>query len=101
MEFDKLIVRPNAKKHLSEIFEYYKDIDEELAQRFFKEVISCLEYIEQNPLFFQKRYQEIRICFTNVFPYGIYYCIKETPKLKKKRIYVLSILHTKRRIKYK
>lgn len=50
---------------------------------------------------FTKRYREIRVCFTKVFPYGIYYVIKVTPKRKTTTITVINILHTSRKVKYK
>lgn len=101
MAFDKLIIRSNAKAKLIKEIDYYNHIDEELAKRFFNEIDTCIGYIKENPLLFQKRYGNIRVCFTKTFPYGIYYVIKETPKLKKKRIYIINILHTSRKVKHK
>lgn len=101
MDIDKLIIRHNAKIKLLQALEYYNEIDEILAERFFAEISACLDYIRENPLLFQKRYGEIRFCLAKVFPYAIYYVIKETPKLKKKRIYVINILHTSRKVLYK
>lgn len=101
MDIDKLIIRPVVKEKILEEIKYYHDIDEELSKRFFNEIDVCLGYIENNPYLFQKRYGEIRVCFTKVFPFGIYYVIKETPKLKKKRIYVINLLHTSKKTRYK
>lgn len=100
MDIDKLIIRPNARIKLLKEIDYYHNIDEELSKRFFNEIDTCFGYIQNNPLLFQKRYKDIRVCFTKTFPYGIYYVIKETPKLKKKRIYIINILHTSRKVKY-
>ncbi|HET8809622.1 MAG TPA: type II toxin-antitoxin system RelE/ParE family toxin [Flavobacteriaceae bacterium] len=47
------------------------------------------ERIQNNPEQFQKRYHELRIVFTQKFPYGIYYTFE------KNTVYVHAVLHTK------
>ena len=96
MASDTFRVGKRAEKNLSKILDYYTDIDEKLANRFFQEIDKCFEYY-----MFTKRYREIRVCFTKVFPYGIYYVIKVTPKRKTTTITVINILHTSRKVRYK
>ncbi len=50
---------------------------------------------------FTKKYKEIRVCFTKVFPYGIYYIVRVTPIRKKITITIINILHTSRKVRYK
>ncbi|GJH40190.1 hypothetical protein RCZ04_07400 [Capnocytophaga sp. HP1101] len=101
MASDTFRVGKRAEKNLSKILDYYTDIDEKLANRFFQEIDKCFEYIKDYPYMFAKRYREIRVCFTKVFPYGIYYVIKITPKRKRTTITVINILHTSRKVRYK
>ena len=101
MASDTFRVGKRAEKNLSKILDYYTDIDEKLANRFFQEIDKCFEYIKDYPYMFTKRYREIRVCFTKVFPYGIYYVIKVTPKRKTTTITVINILDTSRKVRYK
>ena len=101
MAIDKMLIRTNAKKGLFEALEYYNQIDQKLGEKLKNEIMGCLEYIYENPYMFQKRYKDIRVCFTKVFPYGIYYVVRTTPKTQKERVYILNILHTSRKPRYK
>lgn len=69
---------------------YYEKISDQLAEKFFMEFKATTIKIDNNPLHFQMRYQNIRIAFLEVFPFGIHFF------LEKDTIHVLRILHTKR-----
>lgn len=69
---------------------YYETISEELVKRFHAEFWNTIDKIKSNPLHYQKRYRNIRIVFTENFPFGIHYFIEN------EMIYVLRVLHTKR-----
>lgn len=101
MAIDKMLIRTNAKKNLFEALEFYNEIDQKLGKQLKNEIMGCLEYIYENPYMFQKRYKDIRVCFTRVFSYGIYYIVKTTPKTQKERVYVINILHTSKKSRYK
>ena len=101
MAIDKLILRPNAKLRFLEVLAFYTDIDENLGRRFNEQVEKCLNYIKDNPYLFRKCYGEIRVCYTTTFPYAIFYIVKFTPRTLKERVYVINILHTKRKIRYR
>nr|WP_012552603.1 type II toxin-antitoxin system RelE/ParE family toxin [Capnocytophaga canimorsus]ACI15355.1 hypothetical protein [Capnocytophaga canimorsus] len=101
MAIDKMYIRTNAKKSLFEALEYYREIDQKLGIQLKNEIMGCLGYIYENPYMFQKRYKDIRVCFTKIFPYAIYYIVKTTPKTQKERVYILNILHTSRKSRYK
>jgi hypothetical protein len=49
-----------------------------------------LDYIEQNPLHFSKKYKEVRVKYIRRFPYGIYYIITT------KEVKVIAFFHMKR-----
>ena len=76
MASDTFKISKKAEENLLKILDYYTDIDETLAKRFFEEISKCFEYIRDNPYLFAKRYKEIRVCFTKVFPYGIFYIVR-------------------------
>ncbi|MEX0995757.1 MAG: hypothetical protein WDZ45_01760 [Flavobacteriaceae bacterium] len=69
---------------------FYKNISQQLAEKFFIDFKATTTKIENNPVHFQMRYQNIRIAFLEVFPFGIHFF------LEKDTIHVLRILHTKR-----
>jgi len=101
MASDTFKISKKAEENLLKILDYYTDIDETLAKRFFEEISKCFEYIRDNPYLFAKRYKEIRVCFTKVFPYGIFYIVRITPKRKITAMTIINILHTSRRVRYK
>lgn len=76
----------------SQIFEakfYYAEISKELAERFNSELIKTIDYLKQNPEYFQDRYKGIRIVFTKKFPYSVHYVVKN------ETVSVLKVLHQK------
>lgn len=79
-----------AKLNIKEALEYYSDISISVKDRFEVELTKSMELLFKNPLHHQVRYRDIRIAFTEVFPYGIHYIVEN------EYIYVLKILHTKR-----
>lgn len=83
----------DAKLTIIEVLEYYATISIPLKERFEVELTKSIELLFINPLHHQVRYRKIRIAFTEVFPYGIHYIVKN------EYIYVLKILHTKKLFK--
>ena len=78
---------------LTDFFEgiaYYETISDSLAEKFHREFWKTIDLIKANPLHYQNRYKEVRIAFTEIFPFGIHYVVDEN------MITVLKILHTKR-----
>jgi plasmid stabilization system protein ParE len=82
--------RENAVDDYQESVAYYEKISSHFAEKFFLEFKAAIAKIENNPLYFQVRYQNIRIAFLEVFPFGIHFFVE------KDSIHVLRILHTKR-----
>ncbi|HAV55782.1 MAG TPA: hypothetical protein DCX41_12740, partial [Aequorivita sp.] len=74
----KLIVKPEADNEMFEAIDWYMDKDIDLGLRFAKELKDTLYFIELHPEHFQKKYENIRICFTRTFPYGIHYIVEKT-----------------------
>ena len=88
MEYN-LIIKPKAQQDIRKAIEWYREQNKKLPEQLLSKIDDCLEKIENNPEYFQKRYKEIRIAFTKKFPYAIYYTIDEN------KIYVHAFLHTK------
>jgi len=89
MEY-RLVIKTLAQLDITEAVEWYSIHAEHLTVRFVGEIEKALNEIQKNPKHFQKRYNEIRIIFTENYPYGIYYTIEGD------KIFIHAILHTKR-----
>lgn len=85
-----IVLSDEAKLDIKETLEYYSDISISLENKFEIELTKSIELLFKNPLHYQVRYRNVRIAFTDVFPYGIHYIVE------KEFIYILKILHTKR-----
>lgn len=75
-----------------QIFEvnfYYAEISKDLGERFNRELIKTIDYLKENPEYFQNIYRGIRIVLTNNFPYSVHFTIKNDT------VFVLKILHQK------
>ena len=88
----KKIISTFAKEDLSDASKWYEQQQKGLGKRFLNEVKESLENISQNPLGYQIRYDDCRICFTKVFPYGIHYQYTAS----KNEVYIKAVFHTSR-----
>lgn len=84
-----VIIKPDAEKDINHAVEWYHDQNKNLVLPLLNEIENGIHKITDNPKHFQKRYHEIRIIFTEKFPYGIYYTLEES------NIYVHAVLHNK------
>ena len=85
----KIQISEEAEIQIFEAKFYYAEISTELAERFNSELIKTIDYLKENPEYFQNRYRGIRIVLTNKFPYSVHYVVKN------KTVFVLKILHQK------
>jgi len=69
----KKVISDYAKADLSEASKWYEKQQKDLGKRFLKEIREAIEAISKNPTVCQIRYDEHRVYFTSVFPYGIHY----------------------------
>lgn len=90
----EIIVKPEAEKDLNDALIWYENQQNNLSTELYLEFVKTIDYIQENPNYFQKRYKEIRITFTKRFPFGIHYTIE------KKTIFIHAILHTSRKLPY-
>ena len=81
-----------AKEDLSDASKWYEKQQKGLGKRFLNEIKDAIEIICRNPVGFQIRYDDFRICFTKNFPYGIHYQYMET----KNEVHIKAVFHTSR-----
>ncbi len=88
----------NAKKQIADIVNqdlkeaalWYNNARKGLGFLFLKEVNKKVSQIAENPLAYQIRYANIRIAFTDRFPYGIYYEYNRAEN----QVIILAVFHT-------
>lgn len=73
-----------------EIRDYYARVSKKILLKFDAELIENIERISLNPHHFQKRYRNIKIVFTNKFPFGIHYIVNNNS------VDIQRVLHQKR-----
>lgn len=80
-----------AELELREAFLWYEEQKEGLGEVFQYNIHDAFIRINENPLLFQIKYDNIRVIFLDVFPFGIHYIVKE------KEILIISVYHTSRK----
>ena len=81
-----------AKADLVDISKWYENQQKGLGKRFLNEMREAFDIISKNPTGFQIRYDDYRVYFTKIFPYGIHYQYIAT----KSEIHIKAIFHTSR-----
>jgi hypothetical protein len=76
-----------AEEDLNEIAIYYKNLSDELGNKFYNEVRNVIESLKINP-FYQKDSNSIRKIPIQKFPYKVYFKVDE----EKKIIYVEAMI---------
>jgi plasmid stabilization system protein ParE len=88
----KKLISAFAKADLSDASKWYEKQQKGLGKRFLDEMKEAFEIISENPEAFQIRYDNCRIYFTKVFPYGIHYqYIADTNEIR-----IKAVFHTAR-----
>ena len=83
-----------AGKELLDAIDYYDDLVFGLGKLFVIEIERCLNIIKANPLAYPLIKENIRKAVVIKFPYSILYSVE------KKNIYVLAVMHQKRKPMY-
>lgn len=86
----ELIYSHFVKSDLKEIHEWYKKIDKKLWNKFKEEFQSKMNFIKENPLTFEIKYDCQRVLFLKKFSYGIHFTYNERENI----IEIYSIFHT-------
>lgn len=77
-----------AEQDLNEIALYYKNLSNELGDKFYNEVRNVVESLKINP-FYQMDSNEIRKIHLQKFPYKVFFKVDE----EKKIVFVLAIIN--------
>ena len=83
-----------ANKELLDARDYYDDLVFRLGEKFVIEVERCLNIIKTNPLAYPVVKLNVRKAVVIKFPYSILY------RVEKDNIYILAVMHQKRKPKY-
>lgn len=88
----KKFVSPSVNAELKEAASWYNNARQGLGLLYLKEVGRLVNYITENPFAYSIRYSNIRVAFTNKFPYGIHY----EYFAENNQVNILGIYHTSR-----
>ena len=88
----KKIISTYAKTDLSDTSKWYERQQKGLGKRFLTEMKEAFDIISKSPTGFQIHYDDYRIYFTKIFPYGIHY--RDLPE--KNEIHIKAVFHTAR-----
>lgn len=76
-----------AEQDLNEIAIYYKNLSNELGDKFYSEIRNVIESLKKNP-FYQEDHNGIRKIPVKKFPYKVFFKVDE----EKKVVYVEAII---------
>lgn len=86
----KLILRQEAERDLTEAHAWYEERVPGLGSDFMLAVDRALESIQENPAQFPLIYHEVRRALLSRFPYGVFFIWEA------QRISVLAVMHSAR-----
>ena len=79
-----------AKTDIRKAAEWYEDKQKELGKRFTTQVREKVLFIRQFPKASAIRYDEVRTCVLDVFPFMIHYTLEEAEE----RVIITGVFHT-------
>ena len=79
-----------SKQDIKEIAVWYGGKQSNLAKKFTNAVKKEVRIIHKNPFLYQIRYDDVRIAYTETFPYSIHFTIYQTT------IIIKAVYHTSR-----
>jgi plasmid stabilization system protein ParE len=85
-----LSISEDAKLDIFDAFLWYEEQQQGLGFKFEKFLEAGFSLIQNSPMLFEKKYDEIRVHYIDKFPYGIHYLINE------EFVKVLAVFHTSR-----
>jgi plasmid stabilization system protein ParE len=84
-----LVNRPSVKSDIIEVVNYNKQINPAIAKQFLYRLKEAKTYIQNAPLSFQVKYNQVRTLLLKQFPYHIHYLVDDT----KQQIVILAVVH--------
>ena len=86
----KKLISTYAKTDLSDASKWYEKQQKGLGRRFLNEMKDSFDIICKSPEGFQIRYDDNRVYFTKIFPFGIHYQYIAN----KNEIHIKAVFHT-------
>lgn len=86
----ELIIRPEARTDLLDIFQWYQEQRSGLGFDFKLCVDEVFSKLQKHPSIYKKVYQNIRRAVTRRFPFSVFYIIDNN------NVIVLAVLHARR-----
>ncbi|MEP6928209.1 MAG: type II toxin-antitoxin system RelE/ParE family toxin [Ginsengibacter sp.] len=84
------ILSTRAQKEITQSWEWYEERQQNLGDRFVKEIINKIRLIEEYPEKYPTRYKSYKEAHVPVFPFLIIYRLNR----RKKSIRIVSVFHT-------
>ena len=84
------ILSTRAQKEITQSWEWYEERQQNLGDRFVKEVISKIRLIEQTPERYPTRFKSYKEALVPIFPFLIIYRLNR----RKKSVRIVSLFHT-------
>jgi plasmid stabilization system protein ParE len=82
-----ILVKESARNNITEAFLYYERKQEGLGERFLRAWERHLEFLQQEPNLYQKKYKDFRQVIIRPYPYHIIYELEEQVIVVYKVIY--------------
>lgn len=79
-----------ARRNLRAAIDFYNCENPGLGFEFWREVVACLERIQESPKAWTDIGSGVRRCITHRFPYGVLYVIREGKPI------VVAVMHLRR-----
>jgi plasmid stabilization system protein ParE len=83
-----LAISDEARLDILDAFLWYEEQQQGLGLKFESYLEAGFNLIQNSPLLFEKKYDDIRIHYLDKFPYGIHYIMNE------ESVHVLAVFHT-------
>ncbi len=90
-------ILPDAFQEMLDAWQWYEEIQAGLGDRFREAVGNCIQYILENPYYFEEKAKNYREAKTPVFPFLIVYVVNE----EMKHVYITALFHSSRNPKFK
>lgn len=87
------IILPLAQEDIREAAQWYNKQKKGLGMRFTNQVREKVDFIRQNPIASNVRYDGVRTAVLNIFPFMVHYKVDEKSKI----IIISAVLHTSRK----
>lgn len=85
-----MIHKSHTGRDIADAVDYYKAISPKLAKQFLSRLDEALDQIDEIPLGYQAKYNNVRTLMLKQFPYKIHYLIDD----RNSQIVILAIIHS-------